>query len=134
MLLKVGKKAEDGEVIEIVEIELSEKLQVALNIQKRFAKPFIKAAKDISSMGIEELISFLACGLKDTKPEEFKTLILDNIGISDLYDSVTAFVISLQYPGLSEDEIEKKVKAQQAKANRMNPGYQESSNSEPLSD
>jgi len=133
MFLKVEKKDEGG-MVEVVEVELSEKLQAALNIQKRFAKPFIKAAKEISSMGVEELIAFLSCGLKNTKPEEFRTLILENMGIADLYDAVTAFCLSLQYPGLSEDEIEKKVKAQQVKANRMNPGYQESSNSEPLSD
>jgi hypothetical protein len=133
MFLKVEKKDEGG-MVEVVEVELSEKLQAALNIQKRFAKPFIRAAKEISSMGVEELIAFLSCGLKNTKPEEFRTLILENMGIADLYDAVTAFCLPLQYPGLSEDEIEKKVKAQQAKANRMNPGYQESSNSEPLSD
>lgn len=133
MQLVINKHHENGET-EVIEIEFSEKLQTALNVQKRFAKPFLKAAHGIPSMTVEELISFLSCGLKSMKPDDFKELALEHMGLNDLYDAVSKLVLAIQYPGLSEDEIEKKVQAQQEKIRKMNLGSTDLSKQEPLSD
>ena len=124
MIITITKKYESGET-EVVEVELSEKLNTALQVQKRFGKPYLKAIKEISNFSVEELVGFLTCGLKGMKPDEFKELIIENCGLSQLYDFVSNLAMAIQYPGLSEEEIEKKAQEQQAKAKRMNPGYQE---------
>lgn len=123
MILKVVKKHENGESEE-VEIELSEKLQTALNIQKRFSKPYLAVARNIGNMQVEELISYLGCGLRGNvmSIDEFKPLVLENMGLGDLFDAVSGLTLAIQYPGLTEDEIEKKLIAQQEKAKRMNVG------------
>lgn len=133
MFLTIAKRHDNGDT-EVIEVEFTEKLQTALNVQKRFAKPFLKAAHSIPSMTVEELISFLSCGLKTIKPDEFKDLAMEHMGLSELYDAVSKLVMAIQYPGLSEDEIEKKVQAQQEKIRKMNLGSTDLSKQEPLSD
>lgn len=126
MILTVVKKHESGET-ELVEIELSEKLQTSLNIQKRFSKPFLAVAKSVGNMPVEELVSYLGCGLRGNimSIDDFKDLILENMGLAELYDAVGDLTQAIQYPGLTEDEIEKKLIAQQEKAKRMNVGLTE---------
>lgn len=123
MILKVVKKHENGET-EVKEFELIEKLETALFIQKRFSKPFLQVAKSIGNMSVEELVSFLTCGLRANimPTDEFKQLVLENMGLADLYDAVSALTMAIQYPGLTEEEIEKKLIAQQEKAKRMSVG------------
>jgi len=136
MFLKIEKENEIGEK-EAIEIELSEKLNTALNIQKAFAnKPFIEVARGIGKMKIEDLITFLVCALKPGQmtTQAFRDLVMENVGMGDLFEHVGNLIQAIQYPGLTEEEIEKKVRTQQAKVKRMETGYQESSNLEPLSD
>lgn len=123
MILKVVKKHENGET-EVKEFELIEKLETAMFIQKRFSKPFLQVAKSIGNMSVEELVSFLTCGLRaNVMPaEEFKQLVLENMGLAELYDAVSGLTMAIQYPGLTEEEIEKKLLAQQEKAKRMSVG------------
>jgi len=123
MILKVVKKHENGET-EVIEIELCEKLETGALIQKRFSKPFLQVAKNIVNMTIEELESFLACGLRANVMtlDEFKKLIHENMGLAELYDAVSGLTTAIQYPGLTEEEIEKKLLAQQEKAKKMNIG------------
>lgn len=126
MILKVVKKHESGET-EVKEFELCEKLETAVMIQKRFSKPFLQVAKNVGNMTVEELVSFLVCGLRANvmSIDEFKELVMSNMGLGDLYDAVSGLIMAIQYPGMTEEEIEKKLLAQQEKAKKMNIGLNE---------
>ena len=138
MFVKFNRRNKDGD-LENIEYELSTTLRIGLAVQKRFAKPFLKVAQSIRNLGIEELIAFLSCGIEGSENDrkEFRDAILDgDLGLGGIYEAVAALVTGIQYPGLSEDEIEKKVQAQQEKIRSMGieTGSEQLSNEEPLSD
>lgn len=125
MILTVNLRDEESKIIGERQFVLSEKILTAKNIQKCFAKPFLKVVKSIGDMDIDQHIAFLACGLKDGSSEEFKQVMLENAGLSEIVEAVTELTLAIQYPGLSEEEREKKLMAQQEKAKRMDVGYQD---------
>jgi len=106
------------------EFNLDTRLRVCYELQKQFNKKYMEIFKSISTMGIEEQIKMLYCGLSKEDKEKtsltsFVDLLLDNIGLDEMLDHITKFVNQIQYPGLTEEEIEKKVQEKQAKLNKM---------------
>lgn len=125
MILTVILRDKESKVIGDRQFVLSEKILTAKNIQKQFGKPFLKVVKSIGEMNVDEHIAFLTCGLKDTSPDEFKEILNENVGYSEIIEAVTELTLAIQYPGLTEEEREKKLRVQQEKATRMGVGYQE---------
>lgn len=105
------------------ELECVTTLRVAMNIQKEFKKPYMVVLKNIENLDLEEQIKILYLGLKlannELKFEDFKNYILDEVGLEQLGEYLEEFVNGLQYPGLSEDEIEKKLIAKMEKQKKM---------------
>lgn len=106
------------------EIECITTLRVAMNIQKKFRKPYMSILKDIEELDLEEQIKILYCGIelgnnKEISFEELKNYILDEVGLEELGETIESFITGLQYPGLSEEEIEKKLIAKAEKQKKM---------------
>lgn len=97
------------------------KLGTCVKIKSKFGKNYNQLIGDIEKLDVNDLINLLYCGLdKDVIDEqEFRNYLLDNCGVGDLYDYVSWFIKQLQYPGLSEDEIEKKLLEKREKAERL---------------
>lgn len=103
------------------EYDFNCKLKTCIRIKGRFGKNYTELVNDIEKLDVNDLINLLYCGLnKDEVDEkEFKDYLLDNCGMADLYDYVTWFIQQLQYPGLTEEEIEKKLLEKREKVNRL---------------
>lgn len=104
-------------------IECATTLRVAMNIQRKFKKPYMKVLQDVENLGIEEQISILFCGIElvnqNMKETEFRDYILDNVGLDELSELIEEFINGIQYPGLTEEEIEKKLAKKMEKYNKM---------------
>lgn len=87
------------------------KLGVTIKIKKAFGKPFNQVLAEIDKFDVEDLIKLLFCGIDETQHtrDEFKENILENVGLMDLYELVQSFIKKIQYPGLTEEEIDKKL-------------------------
>ena len=96
------------------DFELSTKLLTTKRIEWKFKKPYLRILENIQDMESEDQVNLMACGIayvdgKEDKEEikRFKEA-MDEIGIGDLSDYLEKFIDGLQYPGLSEEEIEQK--------------------------
>lgn len=100
------------------ELEFSTTLGVTVKIKQKFKKPYTQLLSELDRLDPEEMINLLYCGIKpDQMTEtEFKAFMYDNCGMGDLTDAVTWFIKQIQYPGLSEEEIEKKLMEKRAQA------------------
>lgn len=105
------------------ELECITTLRVAMNIQKEFKKPYMAVLKNLEDLDLEEQIKILYIGIKLTnnelKFEDFKNYILDEVGLEQLGTYLEEFVNGLQYPGLTEEEIEKKLMTKAEKQKKM---------------
>ncbi len=103
------------------EYEFNVKLGTTIKIKKKFNKSFTQVLNDIEKFDVEDLIKLLHCGLDEEKIklDEFKENLLENIGMMELYDLVECFIKQIQYPGLTEEEIEKKIIEKNQKAQAM---------------
>ena len=97
------------------------KLRTCIKIKGKFGKNYNQLISEIENLDVNDMINLLYCGLnKDEVDEkEFKEYLLDNCGMGDLYDYVSWFVKQLQYPGLTEDDIEKKLLEKREKAEKL---------------
>lgn len=112
MEIKIGDKV----------LTLNTKLIVTKNIKLRMKKSFNTILQNIANMDIEDYINLLYCGIdsKEMSFDEFETLVYENIGIMELYEIVTNFIKQLQYPGLSIEEIDKKLEEKNLQAQKLN--------------
>ena len=103
------------------DLTFNTRLRTTIVIKKEFGKPYQQVIDDIENMDIMDLIKFCYCGLSedDISKADFEDLILENYGVGDIYELIENFVKKLQYPNLSEEEIEKKLLEKQEKANRL---------------
>lgn len=112
-------------VINEKEFELNTKLSVCYSIQQRFKKPYMEVFQTIDTMGIDEQIKILYSGLSkevrgEMNEQDFINFMLDSdVGLDGLLDAIMTFINQIQYPGLTEEEIEKKLMEKQEKANRL---------------
>lgn len=102
------------------EYDFNVKLGTTLKIKKAFNKNFNQVLANIEDYDAEDLIKLLYCGIneQEVSKEEFKNAVLENCGLMELYELVQSFIKGIQYPGLSEEEIDKKIveKNKQAQA------------------
>lgn len=90
------------------EFELNTKLGTTFKIEEKFKKPYVRMLQNIDNMTSKEQIEMLCCGINNKEEEKnFKNAIYEN-GFGDLTDILEEFVESLQYPGLTKEEIEEK--------------------------
>ena len=103
------------------EYEFDCRLRTCVKIKSKFGKNYTDLINEIEKLDVHDMINLLYCGLnKDEIDEkEFRDYLLDNCGMGDLYDYVSWFIKQLQYPGLSEDEIEKKLLEKKEKQARL---------------
>ena len=103
------------------EYDFNCKLGTCIKIKGKFGKNYNQLINDIEKLDVNDLINLLYCGLnKDEVDEkEFRDYLLDNCGMGDLYDYVSWFIKQLQYPGLTEEEIEKKLLEKREKAKQL---------------
>ncbi|HPY88916.1 MAG TPA: hypothetical protein PLG34_13145 [Spirochaetota bacterium] len=110
------------ETINGMEFEFNCKLRTCVNIRKRFKETYNELVARIDKMSEEEMLIFLYCGIVDPtmSESEFVNHGLDgNMGMGDLIDIVVKYAKQLQYPGLTEDEIEKKLLEKKAEAEKF---------------
>lgn len=102
------------------EYKFNVKLGTTIKIKKAFGKSFNNVLSDLDKMDVEDLIKLLYCGINEEEhsKEDFKNAILENVGLMELYEIVQSFIKQIQYPGLTEEQIDKKIieKNQQAQA------------------
>lgn len=103
------------------EIEFNVKLGTTIKIRKAFNKPFNDVLRGLDKLDVEDLIKLLYCGVNPDvmSKESFKELILENVGLMELYELVQSFIKKIQYPGLSEEEIDKKLEEKNLEAQKM---------------
>lgn len=103
------------------EYDFNCKLGTCIKIKGKFGKNYNQLISEIENLDVNDMINLLYCGLnKDEVDEkEFREYLIDNCGMGDLYDYVSWFIKQLQYPGLSEEEIEKKLLEKREKAEKL---------------
>lgn len=103
------------------EFDFNCKLGTCIKIKNKFGKNYNQIINDIDKLDVNDLIKLLYCGLdkEQISEDDFRSYLLDNCGMGDLYDYVSWFIKQLQYPGLTEDEIEKKLIEKKEKAARL---------------
>lgn len=101
--------------------EFNTKLGTTLKIKKKFNKPFNMVLDGIDKMDVEDLIKLLHCGLNedDVSLNDFKEHLLETIGLMELYDLVQSFIKQIQYPGLTDEEIDAKLKEKNQEAQAL---------------
>ena len=97
------------------------RLGTAIKIKSEFNKTYTEIINEIDKLDVNNMINLLYCGLDKNEVDktEFRKYILDNCGMADLYDYISWFIKQLQYPGLSEEEIEKKLLEKRQKAKKF---------------
>lgn len=103
------------------ELEFNVKLGTTVKIKKAFNKGFNDVLRSLDKLDIDELIKLLYCGLSEEQisKEGFVELCYDNLGMMELYELVQDFIKKIQYPGLSIEEIDKKLEEKNKKAQAL---------------
>ena len=93
--------------------EVKTTLGTIREIERIFDKSFMDVINSITSMKIEEQIKFLFAGIKKADPqmseEKFVELCEDHLGMGELMEYLEQYIFALQYPGLSEQEVQEKL-------------------------
>lgn len=101
------------------EFEINTKLGTTFKIEKKFKKPYLRVLSSIDLMTAEEQVEMLACGIaEEVNVKKFKEVV-DEIGLGELSEYLEEFIDGLQYPGLSEKEIEEKKLKKMEKQKKM---------------
>ena len=110
-----------NETIGSKELEFNVKLGTTVKIKKAFNKQFNDILKTLDKLDVEDLIKLLYCGLSEDQitKDEFTELCYDNLGLMELYDLVQKFIKKIQYPGLSIEEIDKKIEEKNLQAQKL---------------
>ena len=115
MIIKAGK-----------EYEVKCTLGTIKDIESRFNKPFYTLLSEVNKMTATDQIKFLYVGVKKADPQieekEFAADCEDNLGMGDLMEYLEQYVLSLQYPGMTKEEVQKKLekKLEQQKRAKSN--------------
>ena len=115
MIIKAGR-----------EYEVKCTLGTIKDIESRFNKPFYTLLSDVNKMTTTEQIRFLYVGVKRADPQveekEFAADCEDNHGMGDLMEYLEQYVLALQFPGLSKEEVQKKLEKKLEQQNRAKSG------------
>lgn len=93
------------------------KLRTCVKIKQQFKKNYNQIIEELDKLDVIDMIKLLYCGIDSNEitEEDFKNNLLDNCGMGEMYEALTWFIKQLQYPGLSEEEIEKKLEEKRQK-------------------
>lgn len=100
------------------EFDLNTKLGTTFKIEERFKKPYLNVITNIDNMKSKDQIDLLACGLEQDDTKRLKEA-FNNEGVGKLMEVMEQFIDGLQYPGLTEEEINEKKLAQIEKQKKM---------------
>lgn len=106
-------------------LEIKNNIRLIFKIQEHFNKPYLKVLENVISnqAQIEDQLKFLFLGYQvgggSMTETQFIDLIIDNLGISQVVGYIEQAITELQYPGMSEQEIEAELKKKIAKIKRM---------------
>jgi len=93
--------------------EIKTTLGTIRDIEKAFGKSFFEIINDISKMSTDQQIKLLYIGVRRAHPEisedAFNAKCEDYLGIGDLMEYLEQYFYGLQYPGLSESEVQSKI-------------------------
>lgn len=94
------------------------RLGTTVKIQKAFKKNITQVLDDLVNMKTVDIIALLHTGIDGDKYTltEFQDILLDSIGMGELYTMVKLFAYKIQYPDLDFDEIEEKLKEDKLEA------------------
>ena len=90
--------------------EVKTTLGTIRDIEKAFGKSFFEIINEIGKMKTDEQIKLLYVGVRRANSalseEAFNALCEDYLGIGDLMEYLEKYFYALQYPGLSEQEVQ----------------------------
>jgi len=93
--------------------EVKTTLGTIREIERLFDKSFFEVISDVGSMKVEEQIKLLYAGIRKANPsiteQAFSDLCDDHVGLGDFLEYLEKYIYALQYPGLSETEVQEKV-------------------------
>jgi len=93
--------------------EVKTTLGTIREIEKLFDKAFLDVIGNIATMKIDEQIRFIFAGVKKANSEmtekAFSDLCDDYVGMGELMEYLEQYIFALQYPGLSEQEVQDKL-------------------------
>lgn len=93
--------------------EVKTTLGTIRELEKAFGKSFFEVVNSVANMKVEEQIKLLYVGVRKANPdlgeETFITLCENYIGIGDLMEYLEKYFYALQYPGLSEEEVQTRI-------------------------
>ena len=105
------------------EYEVKTTLGTIREIERVFGKSFFDVIQGVASMKVEEQIKMLYMGVKKANPDmtekAFSDLCDDHIGLGDLMEHLEKFIFALQYPGLTEQEVQEKLEKKLKQAQRL---------------
>ncbi|MCL2369841.1 MAG: hypothetical protein FWC80_01230 [Firmicutes bacterium] len=95
------------------EYEVKVTLGTIRDIERIFDKSFFDVINMVATMKIEEQIKLLYIGVKKANPDmtekSFSDLCDDNLGLAELIETLEKYLFALQFPGLTEAEVEEKL-------------------------
>lgn len=95
------------------EYEVKTTLGTIRDIERAFGKSFYEIINSVSKMTLDEQIKLLCVGVRKAHPEvneeTFNVLCENYLGIGDLMEYLEKFFYALQYPGLSEEEVQDRI-------------------------
>ena len=106
--------------------EVKTTLGTIRDIEKSFNKPFFDVVNEISKMKMDDQMRLLYIGAKkadnNLTQEDFFSKCEEYLGIGDLFEYLEKYFYSLQYPGLSDEEVQSKIqkKLQQSRDMQQN--------------
>jgi len=105
------------------EYEVKTTLGTIREIEKQFGRAFFDIIKSVTSMVIEEQMRLLYVGVhkanSDLTETAFADLCEDNMGMGDLMEYLEKYLYALQYPGLSEQEVQERLEKKLEKSRKL---------------
>lgn len=93
------------------------------DIENTYNKSFFEVVNDVTKMRTDEQIKLLYIGAKKADNtltlKDFTDKCEEYIGIGDLMDYLEKFFYSLQYPGLSDEEVQNRIEKKLQKTREL---------------
>ena len=92
-------------------------------IEDRFGKPFLTIVAGLDKLTTSEQIRLLYIGVHRADPglEEsaFISACDDNLGLGTLTDYIEEYIMQLQYPGFTKEEVQQKIEKKLENSRRL---------------
>lgn len=105
------------------EYEIKCTLGTIKEIESRFNKPFLTLLGGLDKLTTSEQIKLLYVGARRADPslseEDFIAACDENLGLGSLSDYIEEYVLQLQYPGLTREEVQQKIEKKLARSRQL---------------